>query len=113
MRVIFVWFDLDAGNTLETPRHRRGRFPSNLDSRDKTPIQSLCDPQTIPKLRNSCSRLKHLSKKSSTSRFRLRELKLSRFEHRSSRMDRSRPAALFHNSVPTQPPYGQYCYRIT
>ena len=98
----------ERSNRRGVETDRSGRLLTVLDSRDKTLNQSLCGPQTISKLKNSCSRLKHLSKKSSTSRFRIRELKLSRFEHRSSRMDRSRPAALFHDSVPTLPPYGQY-----
>src|SRR4051812_49026934 len=109
----FLWFDFDARHALETPRRRRGSYLPNLPSQKECPIQSICGLQTFSKLRKSCTRLKDLSKKSSTSRFRVRKLELSHFKHRSARRISSRPAGCFASSAPLKPFNLQYYYIIS
>src|SRR4051812_45675918 len=109
----FNWFDFYARHALETPRRRRGRYLPNLSSQEECPIQSICGLQTFPKLRKSSTRLKDLSKKSSTSRFRVRKLELLHFKHRSTRRISSRPAGCFASSAHLKLSNLQYYYIIS
>src|SRR3954471_19925436 len=100
----YEWSSFGSISTQETRSKRldvvEAKNPQIWTVLDIVHFRALAAFKPFRDLKRTCRRLNHLSKKSSTSRFRVRELELWNLEHQSTPRPSSRPAALFAISVP-------------